>query len=150
MAVQHMPGFCGCVAKPRPPQRSKYSFIALTGRSIISHLLHTHHVSEDARTHFNQPTQLANGQLTIRQALGVDLADPKQQELLGRLDALFNPQDVHLLLMDWIVMDNLPLHVVESERFRRFLGGVNPGVDSLRKDDNENYNQRISVCCPLR
>jgi hypothetical protein len=71
---------------------------------------------------------LANDQLTIRQALGVDLADSKQQKLLGRLDALFNPWDVHLLLINRIVMDNLPFCVVESERFRRFLGDMNPKV----------------------
>jgi hypothetical protein len=56
------------------------------------------------------------------------LADFKQQELLGRLDALFNLQDVHLLLMDWIIIDNLLFHIIESERFRWFLGGVNPGA----------------------
>jgi hypothetical protein len=56
--------------------------------------------------------------------LGVDLSNLKQQELFGRLDSLFNPQDAHLL-MNWIVMDNLPFCIIKSERFRRFLGAVN-------------------------
>jgi hypothetical protein len=71
-----------CVVKLLPPPRSKYCFIASTGRSVITHL-RTHNISNRA---INQNTTRAGGQhsgqrggqLTIHEALGADLAETHQ------------------------------------------------------------------------
>jgi hypothetical protein len=113
-----------CVAKQRPLPRTKYSFVASTGRSIESHL-RTHNISNKSSTLRN--TRLAErGQQTTLEALGINLTDHQQQGLAGKLQALYDPQNTHLLLMEWIIMDNLPFYVVKLERFRRFLCRVDP------------------------
>jgi hypothetical protein len=123
--AQHTPFLwvCGiCVAKPRPPQRSKYTYVASTGRSIEAHLMAVHRISKTPAQRI--ASRRYDGQKTIHEAVGVSTGDPQQQTLLGKLQPLFNAEDSHLLLMDWIVMDNLPFWVVESERFRRFMKSV--------------------------
>jgi hypothetical protein len=52
--------------------------------------------------------RISHGQITIREALGLT---PSQNEehnyALDQLKRLFDSKDSELLLMDWIVMDNL-------------------------------------------
>jgi hypothetical protein len=104
---------CGiCVAKPRPPQHSKYTYVASTSRSTEAHLMAVHHISKTPAQ--RTASRRYGGQKTIHEAIGVSTGDSQQQTLFGKLQPLLNAKDNHLLLMDWIFMDNLPFWVVES------------------------------------
>jgi hypothetical protein len=124
--AQHTPFLwvCGiCVAKPRPPQRSKYIYVASTGRLIKAHLMAVHRISKTPAQ--RTTSRRYGGQKSIHEAIGVSIGDSQQQKLFEKIQPLFNIGDSHFLLMDWIVMDNLPFWIVESERFRRFIKSVN-------------------------
>jgi hypothetical protein len=75
----------------------------------------------------NQTTgsQITGGQITIHEALGLSPNNGQHDYALGQLQRLFDAGDNELLLMNWIIMDNLPFQVVTSERFRRYLKSVN-------------------------
>jgi hypothetical protein len=94
---------CECMAKERPPRRLTYSFIALTGKSIEAH---QRKLKTPAR---NQITgsQITGGQIMIHEALGLSPNNDQHDYALGQLQRLFDAGDSELLLMDWIVMDNL-------------------------------------------
>jgi hypothetical protein len=98
--------------------------MASTSRTIEAHLMALHHISKTPAQ--RTASRRYGGQKTIHEAIGVSTGDSQQQTLSGKLQLLFNAENSHLLLMDWIVMNNLPFWVVESERFCRFVKSVNP------------------------
>jgi hypothetical protein len=111
-----------CVAKKQPPPRSSYSFIATTGRSIITHLKEAHKISRAGKKHATQK----RNQTTIFEALQFDSKNPTQQALLGRSQSVFNAADSHLKFLYWILIDGLLFSVVSSERFWSFVELINP------------------------
>jgi hypothetical protein len=116
---------CICMTRLRPPLRTgEYSYDASTGRSIEAHLRKKHQISKDRTQHTS--SRRSGGQITIEEAARLDTNNPQQQQLLMKLQELFDAGDSQLFLMDWIVINNLPFRVVESEEFRRFVTSINP------------------------
>jgi hypothetical protein len=99
--AQHTPFLwvCGiCVIKPRPPQRSKYTYLASTSRLIKAHLMAVHYISRipGQRT----ASRRYGDQKTIHEAIDVSTGDSQQQTLFEKLQPLFNAENSYLLLMD--------------------------------------------------
>jgi hypothetical protein len=116
---------CICLTRLRPPLRiGEYSYDASTGRSIEAHLRRKHQIRKDHTQH--TPSRRSGGQTTIEEAAGLDTNNPQQQQLLTKLQELFDAGDSQLFLLDWIVANNLPFSVVDSEEFRRFVTSINP------------------------
>jgi hypothetical protein len=114
-----------CVAKDRPPRRSTYSFIASTGKSIEAHLRKAHQL---VKSPANSQITDSRSQTTIHETLGLSPNNKQHNYVINQLQRLFNSDDNELLLMNWIIMDNLPFRVVMSERFRHYLESVNPAA----------------------
>jgi hypothetical protein len=115
-----------CVARERPARRSAYSFVASTGKSIEAHLRKAHQLLKTPSAKQIANGRISHGQITIREALGLNPSQNEHNYVLDQLKRLFDSSDSELLLMDWIIMDNLPFQFVDSERFRRYLKSVNP------------------------
>jgi hypothetical protein len=108
-ALQHTPFlwvYGICVAKPRPPQRSKYIYVASTGRSIKAHLMAVYRISKIPAQ--RTISRRYGGQKSIHEAISVSIGDSQQQKLFGKIQPLFNIKNSYFLLMNWIIMDNLP------------------------------------------
>jgi hypothetical protein len=78
-------------------------------------------------------SQITGGQITIHEALGLSPTNGQHDYAFGQLQRLFDARDNELLLMDWIVMNNLPFQVVTLERFRRYFKSVNPVAEVLTR-----------------
>ncbi|KID93789.1 Ribonuclease H-like protein, partial [Metarhizium majus ARSEF 297] len=115
-----------CFLRNRP-RTADYVFIASTSGGIVRHLRKEHKILVGA-----VPGLLAgSGGGTARNLLDMLRADPtnpRDQMLLGNLHTLFDPKMNHLLLLDWLTYHNLPLNLVNSERFRRLLLYNNPSL----------------------
>jgi hypothetical protein len=130
------------VAKPLSPPVNRYAFVASIGRSIEHHLLNHRIRKPAADGTTSRITPRISG--AMARYLRVSIINPEHQELLSKLEELYNPRISNLLLLDWIVMDNLPFSVIKGLRFRRFVELVNqaakiPGRSTIRKLLNEEY-----------
>jgi hypothetical protein len=63
----------------------------------------------------------------MAQYLQADVNNPQRQKLLSKLASLYVSSIGDLLLMDWIIADNLPFRLVDSPAFRRWAMYRNPG-----------------------
>jgi hypothetical protein len=135
-----------CVTKPLPLPVDKYAFVASIGRSIRHHLL-SHRIRKPAADGTtSRITPGASG--AIARYLKVSTTNPEHQKLLSKLKKLYNPRISNLLLLDWIVMDNLPFSVIEEPQFRRFVELVNqaakiPGRSIIRRLLDEEYQLAV-------
>jgi hypothetical protein len=134
------------VAKLLPPPVNRYAFVASTGRSIEHHLLNhrIRKLAADGTTSRIIPRTSG----AMARYLRVSTTNPKHQELLSKLEELYNPRISNLLLLDWIVMDNLPFSMVEGPRFRQFVELMNqaakiPGRSIMRKLLNKEYQLAV-------
>jgi hypothetical protein len=114
------------VAKNRPLKRLTYSFIISTGKSIEAHLRKAHQLLKTPARNQTTDSQITGGQITIHKALGLSSNNGQHDYAFGQLQRLFDARNSELLLMNWIIMNNLPFQIVTSERFRRYLKSVNP------------------------
>jgi hypothetical protein len=130
------------VAKPLPPPVNRYAFVASINRSIEHHLL-SHRIRKPAADGtISRITPRTSG--AMARYLRVSTTNPEHQELLSKLEKLYNPRISNLLLLNWIVMNNLLFSVVEGPQFRRFVESVNqaakiPDRSIMRKLLKEEY-----------
>jgi hypothetical protein len=96
------------VAKNRPLKRLTYSFIALTGKSIKAHLRKAHQLLKTPARNQITDSQITGGQITIHKALSLSPNNGQHNYALGQLQRLFDARNSEFLLMNWIIMDNLP------------------------------------------
>jgi hypothetical protein len=112
-----------CVAKRKPPPIKYYRYIASIGKSVIRHfrdyrITRANIVGRDDRRPINQNS--------MAQYLQADINNPQYQKLLFKL-ALYVSLIRDLLLMDWIIADNLLFRLVNSPVFRRWAIYRNSG-----------------------
>jgi hypothetical protein len=63
----------------------------------------------------------------MAQYLHADVNNPQHQKLFSKLGSLYVSSIRDLLLMDWIMTDNLPFRLVDLVAFRRWAIYRNPG-----------------------
>jgi hypothetical protein len=116
-----------CLGKPRPPHNIKdFVFVASTNRSIEEHLKKSHHISNvPIPAGLPQKAQTANAQLILHETAEMSTFNPKHQVMLARIKRMYDPNVADVLLLEWLVGDNVPFAVARS-RFRRFLKYINP------------------------
>jgi hypothetical protein len=117
-----------CIGKPRPPHNLKdFVFVASTSRSIEGHLKKSHRIS-NVPTPAGQPqkAQTADAQLTLHETAGVSTSNPEHQAMLARIKRMYDSNVADVLLLEWLVGDNVPFAVARSPRFRRLLKYLNP------------------------
>jgi hypothetical protein len=96
------------MAKNRPLKRLTYSFIALTGKFIKAHLRKAHQLLKTPARNQTTDSQITRGQITIHEALGLSPTNGQHNYAFGQLQRLFDAKNSELLLMDWIIINNLP------------------------------------------
>jgi hypothetical protein len=114
------------VAKVHPPLRNSYSFIASTSRSIETHL-NGHEISKNSSWR-KVEDNVTDGQISMARYLQCDMTNPQHQQLIAKLKGLFDQRAADLLLMNWIVSQNLPFNLATSSKFRKFVNSLNPGA----------------------
>ncbi|KAK6850419.1 Ribonuclease H-like protein [Apiospora arundinis] len=104
------------------PRYSSFVFVASTGKSITRHLLSVHRQCEPG-TKTQLKRHIEQG---IAAYVQINRHDPVQQALIGRVDNFFCYRTTSLLVLDWLVRENLPFHTVDSPAFLRVLRSLNP------------------------
>lgn len=115
-----------CVAHNKPPRTDRYSFVSSTGKSIAKHLMKVHGLRPPLKSRVdrrgeNLTTVSSVNRPSIVSLLKLDMRDPTVQDTVAKVQSLYNKDLFWLLLLDWIIHDNLSFRIVLSQRFRRAL-----------------------------
>jgi hypothetical protein len=116
-----------CIGKPRPPHNFKdFVFVASTSRSIEGHSKKFHRIS-NVPTSAGQPqnAQTANAQFILHETAGVSTFNPEHQAMLARIKRMYDFNVTDVLLLEWLVGDNVPFAIARFPRFRRLLKYLN-------------------------
>jgi hypothetical protein len=116
-----------CLGKLRPPHNIKdFVFVVSTSRSIEEHLKKSHYIS-NIPTPAGQPqkAQTANAQLTLHETAEVSTSNPKHQIMLAKIKRMYDSNVADILLLKWLMEDNVPFAIARSPRFRRLLKYIN-------------------------
>jgi hypothetical protein len=117
-----------CIGKPRPPHNFKdFVFVASTNRSIEEHLKKFHRISNVSTSAGQlQKAQTANAQLILHETAKISTFNPEHQAMLARIKRMYDSNVADVLLLEWLVRDNMPFAVAKSPQFRRLLKYLNP------------------------
>jgi hypothetical protein len=116
------------MGKPRPPHNIKdFLFVASTNRSIEEHLKKSHRIS-NVTTLAGQPqkAQEADAQLTLHETMEMSTSNPEHQTMLARMKRMYDSNIADVLLLEWLIKNNVHFAMTRSPRFRRFLKYINP------------------------
>jgi hypothetical protein len=102
-------------------------FVASTSRLIEEHLKKFHRIS-NVPTPAGQPqkAQTADAQLTLHETAGMSTFNPEHQAMLARIKRMYDFNVADVLLLEWLVKDNMPFAVARFPRFRRLPKYLNP------------------------
>ncbi|KAK8120395.1 hypothetical protein PG999_004515 [Apiospora kogelbergensis] len=128
----HLPGLLLCHDttkelawwwRPKPPiHTNHYVFVASTSKSIERHLAAKHHIHAPRSSRHAAD---ARGR-SLASFLPVDRHNPFEQALLGRVNNMYSSRRTTLLLLNWLLRENLPFHTVDTPAFEQVIKSLNP------------------------
>jgi hypothetical protein len=116
------------MGKPQPPHSIKdFVFVASTNHSIEKYLKKSHRISNiTTLIRQLQKAQEANAQLTLYEIMEISIFNPEHQIMLARIKQMYDFNIADVLLLEWLIKDNVPFIMAKFPRFRRFLKYTNP------------------------
>ncbi|KAK6829325.1 Ribonuclease H-like protein [Apiospora arundinis] len=126
----HLPGLLLCHDTTKelawwwspPIHTNHYVFVASTSKSIERHLAAKHHIRAPRSSRHAAD---ARGR-SLASFLPVDRHNPFEQALLGRVNNMYSSRRTTLLLLNWLLRENLPFHTVDTPAFEQVIKSLNP------------------------